>query len=394
MRSTYYIAIITILNIIAPILSFTLNFFIFFLKNNIFSSKAKHTLRLNMAFSLSFIAYLYKRTNDTGDLVRYIDEFKGISHAPSIILNLFNAPLWYNTLYYTKLLGLTINWVSFIVIFSSLYNIFKIFNFLDKYNYKHALEHVYFKLFVFYGFFGLLSSYRNFWAATFVALGIIYIIQVKRTKGLSLFLIGFLIHPSVILPIIIFFLSKVMNFKKIYLLYSLIISSVTTLIILALSQVNFPIIDYVIGGYVEGDWANYNFSEPIELAIFIQCILFLVFLSSCIIFDFVKNDNTSYNFKNYYNFVGFYVCLCISFINLRTFFFRLTIMGFIFTIPFLFEVFRQRKIFSKSSTSFIILIIWYLMIDLSDFNIFNNSYIVGYGFPMNLIQSPLSELLK
>lgn len=394
MRTQSYVSIITILNIIAPILSLVLNFFTFFYFSQTLNVKAKSFLRYNMAFSIAFIAYIYKRTNETGDITRYVYVFKNIDKFPNFLTYFFDAPLWHSLLYVVKIAGLPFSLVSFIVFLTSLLNIFKIYNLLEVKNSKFALEHVFFKFFIFFSWVGLFSSYRNFWAFSFILVAIYYLVNDEKFKGYTLFLMGFLVHPSVIIPIFAYFISKVIQFKRIYILVSFGLSIVFASIISLFRFIDLPLINVVIGAYVEGEWSEFNLNKAVELASVIQAFLFTLFISIVIYFRYIEPKKLDDAFQKYYQFIAFYFCMCICFSNLRTFFMRLILLGFIFFIPLLFEIFRQRQIFKKNIISLTLLIVWFFMFNVSNFNIYNDAYTIGLGFPHNLTQSPLTELLK
>lgn len=133
--------------------------------------------------------------------------------------------------------------------------------------------------------------------------------------------------------------------------------------------------------YMYGDWAEYRYM------LFLLMILFIVFI---IFFKFYKKNNLELDaFQiRYTNFIFLYFALSLLFISFRTIEYRLLISGFVFFIPLFYQVFYFRKIFLNKSISFIFFIIWFLMIDFRTFNIFNDAYIVGNGFPLNIFDSP------
>ncbi len=374
------------------------------------SKLEKAIIYIGLTYAIAFIAYRYVRTNATGDVVIYgywLQGYRDLDQAKLLKIDGWFKSYQDDKLYYPvwdiflqvigKFLGLQLqhlNWLAAVSIFSA--NLYIIFSMSNIYMNKNIDKILVFKFFLFYSFIILFSSYKNMWAFSWFALGIYEITMLNKKKLGSLFIIlGIGIHPACIIPLFAFLLSYVFDFKKYYIGISLFIGIIFKFVPQIFKLLSFSSFLYAkVNSYIYGKWAKYRFNDKGEYVFFVLILLAVIFIGMIFLLDLYKEKDSTKkqsakDFYRYNNFIAWYFCLALILVFYRTFGVRLFYDGFIFFIPLFFQVFKNYNFFEKKILSWFILIIWFLMIDIRTFNIFNSSYQIGSGFPSNLLDSPI-----
>lgn len=404
-NTKYLLLAINSLNLIFPIFGLIINTIYYFLKSNI-SLLEKKFIYFGIVYSLAFIGYIYFRTNETGDVFRYGISLYYYSQSlldgsrEAIIDNLYEAfySTWYFVLYLTSVLGQDIQFINSLAIATIYGTMFlMVFKLSKQYPSIYSTEkHIVLKVLLFFSLFALLSSYKTAWAFSFVALGLFYLLNKNKVGWIFVF-VGLGLHPIAIFPLLIYILSNIVKFRTIYMFIAIFLGLIAKSFIIAFSHlIEIPFIGNKMQTYMYGDWAEYKFHDNSEYMLFFLMILFIVSIIFIILFKFYKKHNIALDaFQlRYTNFIFLYFALSLLFISFRTIEYRLLLSGFVFFIPLFYQVFYFRKIFLNKSISFIFLIIWFLMIDFRTFNIFNDAYIIGSGFPLNIFDSPFIIVFK
>ena len=404
--SNYYLVLaINTLNLMFPILGLIINTIYFFLKSNI-SLLEKKFIYFGIVYSLAFIGYVYFRTNETGDVFRYSLSLYYYSQSlldgsrESFIGSIYEVfyPTWYLMLYLTSVLGQDIQFINSLAIATIYGTMFlMVFKLSQKYPSIYSTEkHIVLKILLFFSIFALLSSYRTAWAFSLVALGLFFLFN-KKNYGWLYIIIGMGLHPIAIFPVLIYFLSIFIKFRIAYLFLALFLGFFAKKIIIVFSNlIEIPFLGSKIQTYMYGDWAEYRFHDNSEFMLFVLMVLLIIFLVFVVLFRLYKTNQKELDFfqSRYTNFILLYFTFILLFISFRTIETRLLLHGFILFIPLFYQIFYFRKIFLNRGINFIVLIIWFLMIDIRTFNVFNDAYIVGSGFPLNVFDSPFILVLK
>ena len=394
------IILLSILNLFLPLIGFFLNS-IFYLFTKL-SLKEKKLIFFNISFSIAFIGFLYFRTNDTGDLSRYAESLYnyGISllnGRSSIIEGIYEAFYsgWYFLFYLVNKLHLNIQYINFLAGFTIYASILYIlFTLSKKYNSIKTEKVLFVKIFLLISIIAVYSSYKTLWAFSLVFLGLYLIMNNKRIGSLFL-LLGMSLHPVAWFPVLIYFFSKFFKFKFLFLYIFFLIGLFSKIIIkiFVSKLLYFPFIGSKINTYVYGEWAIYRFQDNGEYVKFFLLVLIIIFVFNIFIFKLVNIKSFIDNFyKKYINFILWYFSFSLLFLEFRTIEMRLLLDGIIFFLPLFYLVFLTRKIYKKRML--FVLFIWFILIDVRTFNINNNSYQIGLGFPYNLIESPIFLVVK
>jgi hypothetical protein len=218
----------------------------------------------------------------------------------------------------------------------------------------------------------------------------------KERLGYIFVLLGAGLHPVAWFPILIYIISRFIKFRLIYLYISIVIGIILKRFVYVFNQfINIPFVGSKISTYIYGEWAQYRFhdnSEYIKIFILLLIIMFVFYVITFRFIDLkVKIDKF---FVKYNNFILWYFAISLWFVNFRTIELRLLFDGIIFFFPLFYQIFLNRKIYKKRLLSFFLLLVWFAMIDIRTFNIWNNSYIIGSGLPFNFLESPIIIILK
>jgi hypothetical protein len=264
-----------------------------------------------------------------------------------------------------------------------------------KYKALNTDKMLFVKVFLFISFIAIFSSYKTLWAFSLVTVGL-YKLMNKEKLGYIFIFLGAGLHPIAWFPILMYIISKYIKFKMIYLYISIIIGIVLKSFVSVFNQfLSIPFIGNKINSYIYGDWGQYRFQDNGEYMKFFILVLFIVFILYIITFKFIDiKDKTDKYFLKYNNFILWYFAISLWFISFRTIETRLLLDGVIFFFSFFYQLFLNRKIYKKRLLSFILLILWFIMIDMRTFNFSNNSYSIGNGFPLNLLDSPIFNILQ
>ncbi len=397
----YGIVLITTFNLFFPVIGFFVNVLFYFLLK--LSSRQKIVIIFNMAFSFAFLGFLYVRVNETGDVYRYALSLYNytlslLNGRENIIEDIYEAfyPVWYTILYIASKLNLSIQAINFLAGFTIYFSLLYIIYQLDKkYKQQKIDKLLIMKIFLFISFVAVFSSYKTLWAFSLLFLGL-YFLMNNQKKGYIFVLLGIGIHPVAWIPFSIYMVSKVVKFNIIYLYISIIFGFVFKNFIGIFNNfLNIPFIGNKINTYIFGQWSQYRFHENSEYIRFFLLVLLILFIMNVIVFKYINFKNNCDNFiRKYNNFILWYFAVAMLFISFRTIELRLMLDGFIFFIPLFYQVFMYRKIYKKNILSLFLLIIWFILIDIRLFNIYNNAYQIGDGLPYNIFASPIIYILK
>ena len=145
-----------------------------------------------------------------------------------------------------------------------------------------------------------------------------------------------------------------------------------------------------INEYLIGTWSNYRFHDNGEYARVFLLLIFIFFIYYVIqILKRSYYETFDPSMVKYFNFISFYFCFGIIFLGFRTISTRLILDGFVFFIPLIYYFFKVYKFNFNRLLSLFIFFIWILLFDFKILNIYNNSYMLGSGFPQNLFESPI-----
>ncbi|MBE0421298.1 EpsG family protein [Pseudoalteromonas nigrifaciens] len=396
--NVYGLTLLTFLNLVFPALGlFAFSSVAFIVKLEVYARKV---VFINMTFSLACIAFFYERVNGTGDVVNYIVSYENYANRsvePFYIANIYEAfyVSWYYILYIFNKLNFEFQSVTSLAVITIFGSLFFINNDLYKtLKDRNSDRLLLFKVFLFFSFFSIVSSYKTLWAFSLVYLGIYQLCKNKKIGYLFIFL-GAGFHPIASVPILVYFVSKFIEFKKKYLVIALCIGvfiKVSSEIFVR--YLNIPFIGDKIQSYVLGEWANYRFHENGE---YIK--VYLIFSLILCVFYFVYNNfidlkkiKQSY-LSRYCNFALLYFSFSLIFVGFRTLEIRLMSVGIIFLFPLFYVSFSQRTVFKKKGVALIGLLLWFAVVDVRLFNFSNSAYLVGKGLPVNIFISPVIRAL-
>lgn len=396
--NVFALVLLTCINIIYPVLglvAFSSLAFTVKLK-----TYARKVVFLNITLSLACVAFFYERVNGTGDVVNYIESFKNYasrSSEPFYIANLYEAFYlsWYYALYFFNKLALNFQWISALAIATIFGSLFFINNDLYKtFKAQRADRLLLLKVFLFFSFFSIVSSYKTLWAFSLVYIGIYQLCKSNRL-GYVFMLVGLGFHPIAAAPIAVYFVSRLITFKKKYLVTGLLLGifiKVSSEIFIR--YLNIPFIGDKIQSYVLGEWANYRFHDNGEyikvylIFSFILCVFYFVYNN---FIDFKKIKQT--HLVKYCNFALLYFAFSLIFIGFRTLEIRLMSVGMIFLFPVFYVAFSQKSVFKKKGVALIGVCLWLAVVDVRLFNFSNSAYLVENGLPVNVFLSPIMRVL-
>ena len=395
------IILLTIINLLFPIIGLFINSLYYLLSN--LSSQQKKIIFFNISFSLAFIGFLYYRIDNSGDVSKYSLSLyyygqSMLNGRENIITGIYESFYisWYFILYIFNKLSLDIQYINFLAgltIYSSF--LYLILELDKKYKAINIDKMLFVKVFLFISFIAIFSSYKTLWALSLVSVGL-YKLMNKEKLGYIFIFLGAGLHPVAWFPVLIYIISKYIKFKMIYLYISIVIGlSLKSFISIFNQFLNIPFIGNKINTYIYGDWGQYRFHDNSEYMKFYILVLFIIFIFFVVLYKFIDiKEKTDKYFAKYNNFILWYFAISLWFVSFRTIETRLLLDGGIFFFPLFYQLFLNRKIYKKRLLSFIILIIWFIMIDFRTLNFWNNSYAIGSGFPLNLVESPVLLILK
>jgi hypothetical protein len=393
------IILITIFNFLFPLLGLILNSVYYFINN--LSLQYKKIIFFNIAFSFSFLGFLYLRTNETGDVYRYAlslyyygkSMLNGREHIIEGIYESF-YPLWYFILYVANKLNLNIQFINMIAGFTIYFSWFYIILDLERKYRKNVDKILIAKILLYISFIAIFSSYKTLWAYSFIFVGI-YMLLNNKKLGYIYILFGIGIHPIAWIPLIIYLISNLIKFKKIYLYISIILGMIfKNFIQFFTAFLNIPFIGSKINTYIYGQWSLYRFQDNSEYVKFFILVCLIIFVLYIILFNKIMIKSNDKFFRQYNNFILFYFSISLWFISFRTIELRLMEDGIIFFLPLFYQAFMIRRVYKKYFSNLLILFIWWVMIDFRIFNFFNKAYIIGDGFPLNIFSSSIIYTLK
>ena len=397
---SYFLVLLTFFNLLLPIFGVIFNMIYYlFIKLN---TKEKKVIFFNIAFSMAFIAFLYVRINETGDVYRYAlslyyygeTMLNGREH---IIEGVYESmySFWYFMLYLINKLNLNIQFLNMLAAFT-IYSVFFyiIYDMDKKYFTKNVDKIIFVKIFLIFSFVAMYSSYKTLWAYSFLFLGL-YLLFNNKKFGYIFLLFGMGIHPVAWIPLIVYLISKVIKFKKIYLYISIFIGIFFKFFIsFFIIFLDIPFIGSKINTYIYGEWSLYRFQDTGEYVKVFVLICLILFVLYIILFNKSTIKSNDKFFSQYNNFILFYFSISLWFMSLRTIELRLIEDGVIFFLPLFYQVFMERKIYKRNFLNLIILFIFWITIDIRLFNFSNLAYLIGNGFPSNIFSSPIICILK
>lgn len=417
------ILILSIFNMLFPILGIfiivPLTLLSPILKINIYYYQIRALVIYNLSYSLAVISFLYKRTSEGGDVFQYERMLKSINDFE------LTFDYYYSWVYLLKVysnLGLSISHVNFTLILINYICIFYIFldiYFLslnackDKftlYKLKYIFGLILFKFLFLISIITLSSSYRNTVAFSLTFLGI-YLLMIKSRFVLSVLFIflGIGFHPSSLIIVISYLISKYIKFKSYYIVISLsisysLITIINNFIINNSILSNFLLIEKL-DYYTNSQWAGFSFTSLIEYYIVFSLYIFVLFAIILIFLLKLDDINIFYKKLNYYilipnryknllNFTLIYFSISLLFMSLRTMADRfllsagsnIIIILILFLFILLFNNIKYHKI------KYFMIFIWLINFDMQLIYFTQKSYIIGNGFPYNLIYSPFFTL--
>lgn len=350
-------------------------------------------ISLFLALFIAVLGSAYERTNNTGDISRYIASFNYLNPKELFSFSAENLyvlfyPSWYSLNGIVKGLGLPFKYVTFCCVFIAFFSSYLAAkNIMSKT--KDALIVIVF-ISLFFSIPIIFSSYRTFTALSCLFLGLVYF-QKNKVFGSIIILIGIGFHPITIIPVLVYAASKYLNPSKWWLLVSITTGVFIKPALIAISGLllNIPFLGGKVENYINGEWANYRFHEAGEYLTFLQLIIF----SLTLIYVLFSTNKFSYQwlFKSrLLRFSFFYLCFAVMFFSFRTIFVRLLLSGVIFLIPIIFYALKQQSLAKKALISLLLL----LCLDLRTLMFFNyDSYQVGEGFPQNIVEPHFLNLM-
>ena len=396
------IFLINFFNLFFPTIGLYLNLSFYFFKSKI-NDVEKKFIFSGILYSLCFLGYLYTRING-GDLLKLNESFLNYKHSLNFSRSFFIEdiyeffyPTWYFIFYIVSKLNFSMQFVNILAcLFIYGTTFYVILETSKRYNNKPFTEkNLILKSLLFISFVVLMSSYRTTWAFSLIILGIF--ISEKRKLGIIPIILGIGLHPISIFPILVFYLFKKIKFKPLYFYSSLLIGLfIKPSLNFLFNYINIPVVGKKLETYFFGEWSVYRFHDNGEYISF-YLIITLIFLMSIIIsqrlFETEKYKSDLFQY-HYTNFILFYFSFSMLFITFRTIELRLLLSGFIFFVPIFQYLFEDGRIFKQKFSSYVFLILWFVMIDLRILNFSNNSYVIGSGFPLNIFDSPVIRLLQ
>ena len=349
--------------IIFPVIGLIVNLFIYLYSRNINIKKRKIIL-LGIAFSMGILALNYYRIDNTGDVTKYLLQYKNLETSRFILDSYSkNYPLWYFIIYILKKYNINFQVLNFICVFFIYYINFFI---VLKQNIDHKKEkQIILKILLYYSFAVLFSTYRGTLCFSLIMLGISYLIN-KQYKGLIFFIIAILLHPVSYIVITLYFFSLFtinnlsLSSKRIILVFSIFLGIINKKIIIFFSKNIFSksiFYSKKINTYLMGYWSKYNFSDRGEVLSFLIIFIFFTF----IVLYLLKSKNIKKNNEKYINFIFLYLIVTLNFIGFRTIFYRLSHDGFVFFLPLFNSYLSEKK--NKKLYYGLLLILWYLILD-------------------------------
>lgn len=352
-----------------------------------------------LVYAFSTFGFFYERVNETGDLTRYILSFSNyvsdFSNREGVLDNLYEYfyPVWYSLFYFLKYFNLDIkslNFISgFVIYFSMLYSLNKLVE-LNKISSIKIEGQIVLKIFLFFSIFVMFSSYRNLLTFSLFYLGVFLIfINNEKIIGWLCLILSLGIHPISIIPLLAFLFSNLKECNKktftVCLFFGLLFSLFKQFASVFLSL---PFVGDKINTYILGGWSVYRFQDNGEYLRFFMLILVVCFsLTFVYYFNPKFKNNTDKTFYKYNNFLAWFLSLSMIFISFRTFSMRLFLDGFVFFIPFLYQFLVRKYLMKRNFLYGLFFILWWFMIDFRALNFMNNAYVVGVGFPLNLLSS-------
>lgn len=349
--------------------------------------------RVLLPLFMAAVASGYERLNGTGDISKYIISFDYMN--PELFFSLDHSvayyyvyPVWYLLNAVVKSLGFSFEVVTFTCIYVAYYCLFKTLS--SSFSERKNILIIMAFICLLFSFPIVFSSYRTVTCLSIIGLGLAKVIN-DNSRGWFLCIIGLGIHPIGLVPIAILILSKFIVPSKKLLLVSIFLGLVMKPILIHATAglQAIPIIGGKISMYISGEWGSYRFHEAGEYLLFLQLLLFSLFL----IFMVMSSNkfNINFNFQSpYLKFCFTYLCIVFMFMSFRTIFIRLQLSGIVFFIPLLMYALRQ-NLYSKK---LLVILFLFVCIDIRTFMFFNyTSYQIGDGFPANILQPYIIELI-
>lgn len=346
-----------------------------------------------MALCFAALASGYERLNNTGDITRYLISFENMEPSlffsfDSSVLYYYLYPSWYFLNATVKSLGLGFEVVTFTALFVAYFSLFKTVILLNGRHKDILVVFVFVSLF--FSFPIIFSSYRTLFALSLMGYGCMKIIK-NKNRGKRYCLVALGIHPIALVPILVLYLSRFFKPSKAFLFFAilggLVMKPVLSIATVGLQHI--PIIGNKITTYITGEWATYRFHDSGEYLTVLQLFLF-----SCVVLFGILNAN-KFKFEILYQspiirFSFVYLCFALLFMSFRTIFIRLQMAGIVFLLPLILQHLKQKNWVSRA----LIVALLFLCLDLRTLMFFKyDSYIIGQGFPSNLVQPYLIELI-
>jgi hypothetical protein len=398
----YFLILLTTFNLFFPIFGMIFNI-IYYLFMEL-TSKEKRVVFLNIVFSLAFLAFLYVRVNETGDIYKYGLSLVNYANSllygsrESVTVGTYESyyPFWYFMLYVTSKLGFNIQFINMIAIFTIYASwLYIVYDLDKKYKVKNLDKILFIKILTIISIIAIFSSYKTLWAFSLISLGL-YLLMNKNLIGYIFLLLGMMLHPITWIVVIVYLISKFIKFKIHYLYISLLGGLLfKNFLQIFNSLLDIPFIGSKINTYIYGKWSMYRFYDNSEYAKFFLLVVIIVFLISIILILYKNKDSIQKDkyFIRYNNFIMWYFSLSLWFVSFRTIGLRLIEDAIILFFPLFYQFFMYKKNMMRS-IDLIIVFLWVLMIDIRIFNIFNSAFVVGDGFPFNILSSPIIYFFK
>lgn len=403
-ESVLYYLVITGLALFFPLLAAVLCFIIYgFIK---VPQSVKRFVFFVMVLCLSYLGFLYERTDATGDLYRYTLSLD--YYAQSIFsgqrqyfiespYEIF-YPSWYFLFYSLTILGLDIRHLNLIALFSVLFSVYYTLRSLSSIVGSPVEKSILMKLALCIPLVPLLASYRTMFAYSLLLIGLIMWMK-KKPVGSILILFSVGLHPICLMVLMIYLASRYIKVVPLILVGALFFGYFSAGIIdTVASYSGSSFFQAKVNEYIYGDWSTYRFHERGEYARVVLICVFAVFL----LFAYQYRRQWAYKqcgtapswLPRYNQFIFLYIAVAFFFISYRTIGMRLLLDSFILFIPLFYQVLSSRFMLKKRVASLTLLLLWLFMIDVRVFNFSNTSFTIGNGFPLVLLDSPILRIIN
>ncbi|HGS5070173.1 TPA: EpsG family protein [Vibrio parahaemolyticus] len=350
-----------------------------------FNKKTSKINNIIIAFGFAILAFQYERLDGSGDIVKYEIAYNYISNEASLsqvfqdFYNIFYSG-WNTVLYFTAKIFDNFNYVNFI--FVLIY--YKLLtSIVDKFaNTKKELIYLLFFFILYLSLPFLFTTYRN--QASFLVF-FYGVLCCNRIARYALMIVSISLHPASIFLLLIYTLKNIVrvnvNFLPIILILGFLIKPIIQLFSGLLLHI--PFVGGKIQTYIMGDWSNYDFSRASDLLQIINTagIVFTVIFS----FYILKRHRIARS--DCISFILVYFATSLLFVSFQTFAQRYILFCFPLYIPVIISAFRVGSSLEKLVLTFLMI----LTIDVRFFTVFSNSsFVIGEGFPDNIIASTVN----